>query len=63
MARNMFAEATTEAQLGDLFDEMVSPENISHDGERSRASINAAYRRIDSHYLTRLRQLRKASAK
>ena len=63
MSRNMFASATTEDELGDLFDEMVSPENISHDGERSRASINAAYRRIDAQYLTRLAQIRKANNK
>lgn len=59
MARNMFSHVTTIEQLNFAYDAMTSPENIGHDGERSQAKVRAEYKRINSQFETRRKQLSK----
>lgn len=55
---NMFATIADLGELEDLFECMVSPENLYQDGERSRAQANAALKRIRHDYDHRKAQLR-----
>lgn len=59
MARNMFSNASTLEQLDRAYDMMTSPENIAMDGERSQAKVRAEYKRINSQFETRRKQLAK----
>jgi hypothetical protein len=43
-----------------MFECMVSPENLHHDGERTRAQANAAYKKLRTHYQHRQSELRLA---
>jgi hypothetical protein len=57
MARNMFANSKTLTELNFAYEMVTSPENIAHDGERSRGQIRAEYARIMRHFQTRRKQL------
>lgn len=57
MARNMFANAKTLEQLNFAYEAVTSPENVAHDGERSRGQVRAEYARIMRHFQTRRKQL------
>lgn len=57
---NMFANATNLTDLAIMFECMASPENLHHDGERSRAQANAAYKKLRTHYQHRQSELRLA---
>lgn len=59
MARNMFANVSTLEQLNYAYESMTSPENIAHDGARSQAQVRAEYKRINSQFETRRKQLTK----
>lgn len=60
VADNVFASATTLTDLAIMFECMASPENLHHDGERSRAQANAAYKKLRHHYQHRQSELRLA---
>lgn len=53
MAKNMFANSETFADLDMAYAMVTSPENLAHDGERSRAQTKAAYDRIRTDYNAR----------
>lgn len=57
MAHNMFANIKTLEQLDFAYDMATSPENVSHDGERSQASTRAAYARIAEQFTERRNQI------
>jgi hypothetical protein len=60
VANNVFANATTLDELSDMFEGAVSPENLHHDGERTRAQAKAAYKKLQNHYQHRESELRLA---
>lgn len=57
--RNWFASANNKEELEDMFANMVSPENLYADGERSRAEANARYAMLRKDYSARGRELAK----
>ena len=57
---NVFASAKTLENLAIMFECAVSPENLHHDGERTRAQANAAYKKLRNHYQHREAELRLA---
>ena len=54
---NSFARCNTREQLDDLYDMFTSPENISHDGERSQAEVKKAQAHFNKHYKARAKEL------
>jgi len=54
---NTFARCNTREELEDLYDMFTSPENISHDGERSQADIKKAMTHFNKHYKARAAEL------
>lgn len=57
MNSNVFARVLSITELEDSFEMRISPENISHDGERSQAQIKAAYRSLMHDYKARRKEL------
>lgn len=57
---NVFAHVDTLAELEDVFECAVSPENLYADGERTRAQANTAYKRFKHDYDHRASQIRLA---
>jgi hypothetical protein len=60
VANNVFASASDLTELAIMFECMASPENLHHDGERTRAQANAAYKTLRNHYQHRQSELRLA---
>lgn len=60
--KNRFANAKTFAELEDLYEAAVSPENLLADGERSRAEANRLFNQIGEDFNARDEELRNAQA-
>ena len=60
--KNRFASAKSFAELEDMYECAVSPENLHADGERSPAQANALFRQIGAEFNARDLELRNAQA-
>jgi hypothetical protein len=58
--KNRFANAKTFAELEDMYEYFVSPENLSADGERSPAEANRLFNQIGEDFNARDEELRNA---
>lgn len=58
--KNRFANAKTFAELEDMYECAVSPENLLADGERSRAEANRLFNQIGEDFNARDEELRNA---
>lgn len=56
-SKNMFAHINDFRELEFAYEMAASPENVAHDGERSRAEVNAAYARIDKDFVARRNEI------
>ena len=59
--KNVFARVETLDALDDMFEVMVSPENLYADGERSHADAERLYQRLRHDYQHRQSEIRLAS--
>lgn len=58
--KNRFASAKTFAELEDMYEAAVSPENLHADGERSPAEANRLFNQIGEDFNARDEELRNA---
>lgn len=58
--KNRFASAKSFAELEDMYECAVSPENLHADGERSPAEAHALFRQIGEEFNARDLELRNA---
>ena len=58
--KNWFANARTFADLEDMYESAVSPENLMADGERSPAEAETLYKRLEEDFNARDEELRNA---
>lgn len=58
--RNRFASAKSFAELEDMYECAVSPENLHADGERSPAEANRLFKQLEDDFNARDEELRKA---